>query len=94
MTYAQLTKGAEVTLEDKLINPIDWCKYFQGFFWGVFKDTWTRFQVYMLFILLSSLLQQFSLQINQHMSYQDQCSINAAQKPGGNTQKKKSAIWH
>ena len=39
MTYTQFMKSVEVTLEDKLINPIDWCKYFKGFFMDVFRNT-------------------------------------------------------
>ena len=87
MTYAQFTKGVKVTLEDKLMNPIDWCKdpgCFQGYL---------GFQGYILFILLWSLLRQFSLQMNQHMLCQDQCGTNSVQKLVGNT-KNKSVMRH
>ena len=40
MTYVQLTKGVKVTLEDKLINPIDWCisRIFSGMFSGMLRQ--------------------------------------------------------
>ena len=41
LTYTEFMKGVEVTLEDKFINPIHWCKYFQGFlglFSGIFRQ--------------------------------------------------------
>ena len=57
MTYTQFRKGVEVTLEDKLINRIDWSQYFQGFFQGCFQgylDRISRVYTFHCFMILTS----------------------------------------